>query len=340
MKAMVLAAGEGTRLYPLTYNFPKPLVPVVNRPVMEHILRWLFSYGIREVVINTHYRAEQIENYFGDGAALNIKIHYSREKTLWGTAGGVRQVMDQFHDTFLVIGGDDLSDVNLAKLIQFHKARKAIATIGLKEVKNPEQYGIVVTDAIGGIVRFQEKPSVKEALSSLANTGIYVFEPEIFNFIPEHEKFDFGRQVFPRLLERKAKFFGCPVEGYWCDVGTLEEYKESHWAILEGRCKVSIPEQTGVSIHPSAILDSCVLGQGTVVEAEAHLAHVVTGQGVLIRQGAQLDHVIAWDHSVIGERASLKDCVISQAMEVAPDSRFQHEVLVPPIQQEKDSLIQ
>lgn len=338
MKAMILAAGEGTRLHPLTYEFPKPLVPVVNRPVMEHIVHWLSRYGIREMVVNLYYKGEQIERYFQDGSAFGVKIHYSREKALSGTAGGVRKVMDHFRETFLVIGGDDLSDVNLARVINFHRGKKSIATIGVQEVDNTEQYGVVVTEPSGKILQFQEKPKPEEALSRRANTGIYIFEPEIFNFIPSERKFDFGREVFPLLLAKGAPFFGCPVEGYWCDIGTLHEYKDGHWAILEGRCKVALPGslsapgirmEKDVSIHPSAVVKApCILGQGTRVEAGAQvLGHVVTGAGTRIGPGARLRHVITWDHCAIGAGASLQDCVLSSDAMVPDQASLSQKVL-------------
>ncbi len=338
MKAMILAAGEGTRLQPLTYEFPKPMVPIVNRPVMEHILVWLSRHGIQEMVVNTHYKADQIEDYFGDGAKLGVSIQYSREKILQGTAGGVRVAMNQFKETFLVIGADDLSDVNLEAIVEFHKKRNALATIGLKVVEETRQYGVVVTDSDGRILRFQEKPKPEEALSHLANTGIYIFEPEIFKFIPENEKFDFGRQVFPLLLEKNQDFFGCPAEGYWCDVGSLAEYKESHWAILENRCKAKMEGklnapgvwvEESVLIHPTAKIEApCVLGKGTKIGEEVILrGHVVTGKNTIIEKGAHLDHVITWEGSRIGEGALLDDCVVSQSVVVPSGSHLKETVI-------------
>jgi len=327
MKGMILAAGEGTRLKPLTYTAPKPLVPIVNKPVMEHILNWLSRHGIDTIMINTHYMAEEIERYFGEGSKWNVRIQYSREDKLWGTAGGVRRVKDFFDDTFLVIGGDDLSDVDLNKLVHTHKRTKALATIGLTEVADTRQYGVVVTDASGKIKRFQEKPEPHEALSRNANTGIYIFEPEIFDYIPENEVSDFGRQIFPMLLEKQAGFYGATVEGYWCDIGSVNEYKESHWAILEERCRVKmhgkeirpgIWAEEPVTIDKTAALKApCVLGKGTVIEAGAHIgSHVITGRNCRIGKGAKLDHTILWDGAVIGENSELHDCVVSNGVVV------------------------
>lgn len=339
MKAMILAAGEGTRLHPLTYEFPKPLVPVVNRPVMERILAWLKDHRITDVLVNLHYLADHIENYFGDGLRFGVRIRYAREDQLWGTAGSVRRMMEEFDGTFLVIGGDDLSDVALDRIVEFHRARKALATLGLKQVEDTRQYGVVVIDDAGKIVRFQEKPKPEEALSRLANTGIYLFEPEIARLIPENIVVDFGKQVFPRMLERGEAFYGVEVAGYWCDIGTLHEYKESHWAALEGRCQILIhgresPEgiwlEDGVSVDASAILiPPCALGAGTVVEAGARLSgYVVTGKNVRIETGAELHRAILWDGCRIGRQAVLKDCVMSQNAVVNPGGRVEANVVM------------
>lgn len=321
MRAMVLAAGEGKRLQPLTYDFPKPLVPVANRPVMEHILLWLARHDIREVVINTHYLAEQIEDYFGDGSRYGMDIYFSREDKLWGTAGSVARVKSYFKDTFLVIGGDDLSDVDLTQLVEQHKESGALASIGLKEVEDTSQFGVVVADDNGAIFRFQEKPKPEEALSNFANTGIYLFEPDIFRYMPEGEVYDFGHQLFPLLLEKREKFFGFPVEGFWCDVGSLKEYKESHWAILDGECKIEIPGrqispgvwvEDGARIHPdSKVFAPCIIGSGAMIEPGAKLAgHVVVGRNARVSKGAALDHAIVWDNAVVKENITLRDAVI------------------------------
>ncbi len=322
MKAMILAAGEGTRLKPLTDYFPKPLVPIMNKPVMAHVLSWLLENEIQDIVINTHYLADQIESYFGDGSRFNVKIRYSREEKLLGTAGGVKKVSSLFQETFLVIGADDLSDVNLKKLVESHKSAKAVASIGLKEVEKTEQYGIVAADKTGKILEFQEKPESDKAISQMANTGIYVFEPEIFNFIPPNELFDFGRQVFPLLLERKAAFYGFPVEGYWCDIGSLEEYKESHWNILKRGCKIK-PEAQEISpglwieekteIHPEAVLrPPCYIGKGTVIEQGAVLNGLVAaGRNVRIKKNSCLNQAILWDGVVVPAGTTLQNDIVT-----------------------------
>ncbi|TLM99478.1 nucleotidyltransferase family protein [bacterium] len=227
MKAMILAAGVGSRLGHITADTPKPMVPVRGRPVMEHIVNLLRLYEIKDVVANLHYLPEMIMNYFGDGSGHGIRLAYSVEEKLLGTAGGVKTNQWFLDETFLVISGDALTDINLAAFLKFHREKKAVATIALKEVADVEQFGVVITDETGRIRNFQEKPKKEEALSNLVNTGIYIFEPEIFEMIPRGEFYDFGRNLFPLLVERGEPFYGYPMDGYWCDIGTVETYQKA-----------------------------------------------------------------------------------------------------------------
>jgi mannose-1-phosphate guanylyltransferase/mannose-1-phosphate guanylyltransferase/phosphomannomutase len=225
MKAMILAAGVGSRLGKLTAHMPKPMVPVGGRPAMEHIVNLLRYYGIKDVVANLHYLPELIMSYFGDGSGHGIRLAYSVEEKLLGTAGGVKNNQWFLDQTFLVISGDALTDIDLAAFLNFHRENKALATIALKEQVDVEQFGVVITDEAGRIRNFQEKPKKEDALSSLVNTGIYIFEPEIFQLIPRGQFYDFGRNLFPLLVERGEPFYGYPMDGYWCDIGTPETYQ-------------------------------------------------------------------------------------------------------------------
>ncbi len=227
MKAMILAAGVGSRLGHITAAIPKPMAPVGGKPVMEHIVNLLRLYDIRDIVANLHHLPEHIMDYFGQGSEHGVRMTYSVEKTLLGTAGGVKNNQWFLDETFLVISGDALTDINLAEFVSFHRAKKALATIALKEVADVEQFGVVITDAAARIKRFQEKPKQQEALSNLVNTGIYIFEPEIFDLIPQGEFYDFGRNLFPLLVEKGAPFYGFPMAGYWCDIGTVETYEQA-----------------------------------------------------------------------------------------------------------------
>src|SRR5437763_10304373 len=209
MRAMSLAAGVGSRLDPLTRNLPKPLVPIVNRPVMEHIVELLRKHGFNEIMVNVHYLGDQIEDYFGDGSRLGVKIHWSREDQLWGDAGSVKRVEDFFKDdTFIVVGGDDLADMDLTRLVKTHREKGALSTIALSLVDDPSEYGIVLMNEEGRITRFLEKPKGEVIFSNNANTGVYVFEPEVFELIPRGTPYGLGRDLFPLLLAQKKPIYG------------------------------------------------------------------------------------------------------------------------------------
>src|SRR6266567_7454032 len=242
MKAMILAAGVGSRLDPLTRNLPKPLVPIVNRPVMEHIIELLRKHGCTEIVVNVHYLGDQIESYFGDGSRLGVKIHWSREDQLWGDAGSVKR-MEQIlrDDTFIVVGGDDLADIDLTRLVKTHKEKKALATIALSLVDDPSEYGIVLTNEDDRITRFLEKPKGEVIFSNQANTGVYVFEPDIFELIPHNTFYLFGKQFFPKILDQKRPMYGHLTASYWKDVGNLEVYRQTHIDALAGKVRIEFP---------------------------------------------------------------------------------------------------
>src|ERR1700682_2198487 len=240
MRAMILAGGMSTRLYPLTKEVPKPLVPVANEPISGIVMRWLSSFGYDEVAINVFYLAEKVKAAFGDGSAYGVKLHYLHEKELTGSAGGLKQMEGWFDDTFVVVGCDELADADLDALVRFHKERGALATIGLIEADEVDQYGVVILDDDGRITGFQEKPAKGEEKSKLVNTGIYVFEPAIFGRIPADTFYDFGKQVFPELVEDELPFYGMKLKGtrselapYWRDIGTPAEYLAGTQDVIE-----------------------------------------------------------------------------------------------------------
>src|ERR1051325_5196027 len=250
MRAMVLAAGLGTRLRPITYEMPKPMVPVLNRPVMEHIVRLLARHGFGEAVANLHWFPEPIEGPFGDGSELGIDLSYSREEQLLGTSGGVRNAADFLGDSFLVISGDALTDIDLGAMRAFHESHDGIATLATKRVSDTSQFGVAITGADGRIQGFQEKPDPSEALSDLANCGIYMFRKEIFDFFPapgtskaakpeDPEGFaDWAMDVFPRLLESDVPFYSHEIEAYWNDIGDLDELRQGNLDALGGAVQV------------------------------------------------------------------------------------------------------
>ncbi len=238
MKGMIMAAGVGTRLHPLTKDIPKPMVPIAGRPLMEHIIHLLRIHGFTQLVANLHYLPQTIQNYFGDGSRFGVNLKYSYEPDLMGTAGGVKNNQDFLDETFVVVSGDALTDINLAAFLDFHKQKGAIASIALKPMEEVERFGVVIVDSDGRITSFQEKPKKEEALSNLVNTGVYIFEPEIFNYIPGEEVYDFGKNLFPRLAAEGAPFYGYVTQDYWCDVGNLEAYSQAQKDVEQDRVKL------------------------------------------------------------------------------------------------------
>src|SRR5213078_344147 len=232
MKAVVMAGGEGTRLRPLTSNQPKPMVAIAGKPCMEHILELVRRHGITEVVATLAYMPQVIRGYFGEGSHLGVEVDYSVEEVPAGTAGSVKLIEDYLDDTFLVVSGDAVTDMDLASLLDFHRQTGALATLALKRVPDPLEFGVVITTEDGRIERFLEKPSWGEVFSDTINTGIYVLDPGVFEFIPEGEVVDFSGDVFPEVLARGLSLLGTVVDGYWEDVGTLESYRLAHENLL------------------------------------------------------------------------------------------------------------
>ena len=305
MKAMLLAAGLGTRLRPLTYELPKPMVPVLGRPVMEHIARLLARHGFDDVIANLHYFPDLIRDYFGDGSGQGIRLVYSFEEALMGTAGGVRNAREHFGgETFLVISGDALTDIDLTALYERHKEAGGVATLSLKQVDDPSQLGVVITDEAGRIQGFQEKPAPGEELSNLGNCGIYMFEPEIFDYFPETEFVDWAQDVFPALLDQDAPFYGHEIADYWNDVGSLEEYRQGNFDALTGAVDLAMPGGHNGSAVPDG------------VEVEGP---VFIGEGCEIASGVRLTGpVVIGEHSRIGENSALRDTIVWPRTDVDP----------------------
>ena len=222
MKAVIMAGGFGTRLRPLTNNLPKPMVPMANKPMMEHILELLIRCKVTDIITLLYFNPEIIENYFGDGSRFDVKMTYISAADDLGTAGSVKHAARYLDKSFLVISGDLLTDFDLLKAIDFHKGQRAIATMVLTHVENPLPFGIVITDKDGRINRFMEKPGWGEVFSDTINTGIYILEPEVLDMIPPNQEFDFSKDLFPILLEKKKALYGYIADGYWKDVGSLE----------------------------------------------------------------------------------------------------------------------
>lgn len=327
-KAMIMAAGLGTRLYPLTGRTAKPMVPILNRPVMEHMLHLLRRHGVREAAVNLHYHPDKIRGYFGDGSAFGVDLRYNLEPELLGTAGGVGAFRDFLGDgTFVVVSGDGLTDVDLTAFVAAHRRQGGVCTLAVKRVEDPSLYGVVVHDDERRVTGFQEKPAAEEALSDLCNCGIYAFEPEIFEHVPEGESVDWARHVFPALLDAGVPFHVWPLEGYWNDVGNIEQYRLSNFDALLGRVKLDIPGRQiapgvwvgeGTVIEPGARLEApLLLGAGCLVEAEAELiGPLIIGDGCVIERGAVLEGVINWDGVKAGRGARLAGSILGRNVTV------------------------
>src|ERR671921_16100 len=328
MKAMALAAGKGTRLFPLTGEIPKPMAPVVNTPIIEHIFELLSRHGVEEVRVNVHYLADALLGAYGEESTVDgMKIHLEREDELLGTAGGVKRLADRFDETFVIVSGYALTDVNITELVEHHKERGALATIALRRVYDTSECGVVDVDDEGNIKGFQEKPDPGEAISTLANTGIYVFEPRALDYIPENTFFDFAEDVFPKLLENGEEFVGYQEDFYWSDIGTLEAYRQAQYDVLSGRVGVKIPgEKRGetfwvgedAQIHPSAEIEGQVLvGRDAVVGRGVKLIDDVTvGSDCWIRPNATIKRSILLPGSSIGDGAYLEDCIVGHGYDV------------------------
>jgi mannose-1-phosphate guanylyltransferase/mannose-1-phosphate guanylyltransferase/phosphomannomutase len=317
---MILAAGLGTRLRPITYSVPKPMVPVVNRPVMEHIARLLAGHGFTETIANLHWFPETIEGHFGDGSEFGIELSYSHEEQLLGTSGGVRKAADFLGDSFLVISGDALTDIDLGAMRAFHESHDGIATLATKRVDDTTQFGVAITGGDGRIQGFQEKPDPAEALSDLANCGIYMFRSEVFDFFPDPGTSkaagpddppgfaDWAMDVFPALLAADVPFYSHEIDAYWNDIGNLEELHEGNLDALRGAVRVEpgAPE-VAEGVRSGSDLGSAEVGPPALV-----------GTGVELGEGARLEGpVVVGDGCVIGAGARVREAVLLPGAQVA-----------------------
>jgi mannose-1-phosphate guanylyltransferase/phosphomannomutase len=323
VKAVILAGGEGTRLRPLTSNTPKPMLPLANKPMLEHIVALLALHGFDEIVVTVAFLANQIRDYFGDGSDFGVSMRYATEDSPLGTAGSVRNASAELDDTFLVISGDVLTDIDLTAFVKAHRDASASASIALKHVDNPLEFGIVITSPDGGIERFLEKPSWGEVFSDTINTGIYVLEPDVFDFIRQDEVVDFSGDVFPALLEAGHTMHGYVTDDYWEDVGTLDAYIRAHTDVLDGHVKVDIAGfrvgenqwvGSDVEISPQARIDGpVVIGDSCRIEAGAHLReYTVLGTDVIVKADAFLERAVCHDHVYVGPGTNLRGCVIGR----------------------------
>ncbi len=325
MRAMIMAAGLGTRLRPITDEMPKPMVPVLNRPVMEHILELLARHGFTEVIANLHWFPELIRDCFGDGSRFGIELRYSEEEALLGTAGGVRKAADFLGEDFLVISGDALTDIDLAAMREFHRSHGGIATLATKRVADTDQFGVVITDTDGRVQGFQEKPDPAEALSDLANCGVYMFQGEIFDYFPAEGESkaagpddppgfaDWAMDVLPALLDGDVPFYSHEVQAYWNDIGNLEELWRTNMDAVSGR----------VAIDPGApeVAEGVRAGEGTDLTGTEVEPPALFGPRVEFGADVRIDGpAVIGAGARIGAGSRVKESVMLPGTEIAPET--------------------
>src|SRR5690349_20291941 len=335
-----MAGGEGTRLRPMTANQPKPLLPVANRPIMEHVLRLLRRHGFDETVVTVQFLAALVRNYFGDGEEFGMSLQYATEEMPLGTAGSVRNAGEALRDEpFLVISGDALTDMDLTDLVRFHKDKGALVTVALSKVPDPLEFGIVIAQEDGQIQRFLEKPTWGQVFSDTVNTGLYVIEPEVLAEVPPGQVVDWSADVFPKLLARGAPLYGYVSESYWEDVGTHESYLKAQADVLAGRVQTDIAGfevspgvwvAEGAEVETDAVLTGplCV-GDYAKIEAGAHLReYTVIGSNVVVKEGAFLHRAVVHNNVYIGQGVTLRGCVIGKNTDVMRLARIEEGAVV------------
>ncbi|AFZ26735.1 Nucleoside-diphosphate-sugar pyrophosphorylase family protein [Cylindrospermum stagnale PCC 7417] len=328
MRAVLMAGGSGTRLRPLTCDLPKPMVPILNRPIAEHIINLLKKHQITEVIATLHYLPDVLRDYFQDGSDFGVQMTYAVEEDQpLGTAGCVKNIAELLDETFLVISGDSITDFDLSAAIAFHKQKQSKATLILTRVPNPIEFGVVITDEEGQIRRFLEKPSSSEIFSDTVNTGTYILEPEVLDYLPDNMESDFSKDLFPLLLAKNEPLYGYIAQGYWCDVGHLDAYRQAQYDALNHKVKLDFAYKevsTGLWIGQNTYIDStaiietpAVIGDNCRIGARVQIEDgTVIGDNVTIGADANLKRPIVWNGAIIGDEAHLSACVISRGTRV------------------------
>jgi len=332
MKAVIMAGGEGTRLRPQTSNLPKPMLPLVGRPMMEHIVSLLRRHGVTDIVVTVAFLPNAIRSYFGDGTELGVRMVYATEESPLGTAGSVRNAREELTERFLVISGDVLTDIDLTSVVEFHEKNEALATLALCAVEYPLEFGIVITREDGSVERFLEKPGWGQVFSDTINTGIYVLEPEIFDMIPEGRPVDFSSEVFPAVLDAGDPLFGYVADGYWEDVGTTAAYLKAHQDILSGRVQVDIAGfevrpgvwlGKGSSVDPTARIDGpAFIGENCTIDKGAVLGPYTTlGANTRLAERAEVEHSVIGENAYLGPASRVEGAVLGRACDLRQGAR-------------------
>ena len=328
MKAIILVGGMGTRLQPLTLNYPKPMMPIANLPLLQHTISHLKRNGIEEIILSTYYYPEAFEEYFGDGKSFGVKITYVVEKEPLGTCGAVKNVEDQIDGTFIVLNGDVLTSVDVRRMVDFHKRHKATGTIYLSPVEDPTIYGLVLITGDGVVEDFLEKPSWDQVTTNLINAGIYILEPEVLEMAPKNENYSFERGLFPRLLKEGKLLYGFPSSAYWLDIGTPEKYLQVNWDMLEGKylgafdhplnqLAKQVGENTKIddttTLFGTVVIGkNCRIGKNTTISTPS-----VIGNDCIIGKSAIIEGSVIMDGCQIGDFCVIKQSIISKKVKLA-----------------------
>jgi mannose-1-phosphate guanylyltransferase/phosphomannomutase len=321
MKGIIMAGGEGSRLRPLTCNRPKPMMPVVNKPMMEHIVNLLKKHNIDEIGVTLQYLPDSIRDHFGNGSEFGVSMRYFVEEVPLGTAGSVKNAGNFLDETFIVISGDALTDFDLTKALEFHRQNKSVATLVLTKVNTPLEYGVVITERDGKISQFLEKPSWGEVFSDTVNTGIYILEPEVLGYFAMGEKFDFSKDLFPRLLKDNRPMYGVVLDGYWCDIGNLKQYLQSHLDVLDNQVRTAIP---GLQVSSGVWV-----GEGVTIDPTANIrGPVLIGNGCKIGPQTKIEpYTVLGEGCILEDRASVKRSVLANGVYLGPNSSIRGAVL-------------
>lgn len=340
MKAIIMAGGYGTRLRPLTSQSPKTMLPLVNKPALAHILNLLKLHHFSEVIITANYLADSIRTYFGDGRHWGMSICYVIEETPLGTAGSVKNVQPYLNgEAFLVISGDLITDLDLTSLVKFHHRQQALATLAMTQVTDPLGYGVIVTDQTGRIKKYVEKPGPGEIIAHTVNTGIYVFEPEVLNYMKPNVAYDFSNHIFPQMLSRKAPFFACKIAGYWCDFGTIKNYRQATIDILTGKVNhIDLGHHLGGDIWTGRDVE---IGADVALRGPIYFGHqvkiragvringpTVVADRTIIGKEAQIEQSTIGRDCCFGERAKVQRCIIADQCHFAAGSFVLEKVIV------------
>lgn len=327
MKALILAGGYGTRLRPLTYTCPKPMLTLAGKPVLQHIVELLVRHGFGEIIIATNYLRERVEGYFGDGSRFGVKMTYPREEEPLGTAGAVKNAGKLLDDTFAVIQGDNITDMNLGEALEFHRVKGGIATIALIPVDNPMEYGIAELNHGGRVIRFHEKPRPEECFSRLANTGLYILEPRVLDHIPANRTYDFSNDLFPRLLRLKEAIYGFEARGFWTDVGRPENYLRANYWVLSTLANPRIAESA--DIEGAIVRGAVKIDENVTIKGGARVTGpAIIGEGSVIHPGTSImPNTVLCPRVDVGRKSRVAGSVIYEDTQIGGGSSIDQSII-------------